>query len=868
MPIEIRCPGCSRILRLAENLEGKKVRCPNCAQVVPVQPVPSGFREAATVDLLGSKAEIPQGDTVPAPLPPLPPKTRVGGRETELVPPVLGGYEIVEELGRGGMGVVYLARQISLERLVALKVMDSRKSIHPSFLARFTREAYASAQLVHHNIVQIYDIGADKSVHYYSMEYVKGESLFHLVAREGRVGPEVAVGYLLQAARGLKYGHDMGMMHRDVKPENLLLNEHGVVKVADLGLVKIPYAEEIESPPDGDASAPQHSPALAKGLSHVTRAGSAVGTPTYMAPEQARDSASVDARADIYSLGCTLYVLLTGKPPFEGRTAIEVITKHQSEALVLPDVIVKRVPKALSAILAKMLAKKPEDRYPDMAAVMADFEKYLGIQQAGPFTPREEHAAALERSVKEFNEAPRLTLRRHAILGFTGGYGLAFLVFVLLGWLTLAGGMIGLALLTPLAYAAFRGWREKSYLFTRTRAWALDSSWTELAYAVTGTVLFLVILYLLGLFWLWLVMGVLAIGLALACYFRMDRPLAAQRKDSIKRAEKLLRSMRMQGLDEGALRVFVCKYAGNDWEEFYEALFGYEAKRKARQWLRGETARRRNKFAAWRDPVLAWFDARQQARKEARERKLLQTVEAKALEAQGVNAADARQQAAQMAEVMVQQAAEIKKETAAAPEASPPSKPAMRQLLETTHNFEALKQGTPPPRPPSLRPITIINVLLGPPIRFVVGAVLLAGWVLWLQQNQGLAEGVLAKLATAIGEADWKALDPFGKALDLPLLPAVIREVFHGFRPGIAGLILIVSALMRRWQAAIVAWLATLLLLLGPALGMPALGPLTPELASLAAGLGVATLGLIFLVFRKKPPVIVTDKGEIISWKG
>src|SRR5262249_30086398 len=131
-------------------------------------------------------------------------------------PATLGGYQIVKELGHGGMGAVYLARQISLDRNVALKVMRSRWASQPSFVARFTREAYAAAQLVHHNVVQIYDMGIDHEVHYFSMEFVEGESLADLVGREGKLDPEVAAGYILQAARGLKFAHDRGMIHRDI----------------------------------------------------------------------------------------------------------------------------------------------------------------------------------------------------------------------------------------------------------------------------------------------------------------------------------------------------------------------------------------------------------------------------------------------------------------------------------------------------------------------------------------------------------------------------------------------------------------------------------------------------------------------------
>ena len=321
------------------------------------------------------------------------------------MPSTLGGYQIVQKLGQGGMGSVYLARQVSLDRNVAVKVLSPALSEDAGFVARFTREAYAAAQLTHHNVVQVYDIGEDAGRHYYSMEFVEGQTLSGLVARDGKLDPEAAVGYTLQAARGLKFAHDQGLIHRDVKPENLLLNTQGIVKVADLGLVKKRGLGEI---PGGNL------PAGGRGASKLDAAQSinstgfdmSMGTPAYMAPEQARDAARVDGRADIYSLGCTLYDLLTGRPPFSGKTALEVITKHASEPITPPEIIAKRVPKELSKLLLKMVAKKPEDRYRTMGDCIRDLEEFMGAGSSRPFKPQEQHVAALERAAAAFNDSP------------------------------------------------------------------------------------------------------------------------------------------------------------------------------------------------------------------------------------------------------------------------------------------------------------------------------------------------------------------------------------------------------------------------------------------------------------------------------
>src|SRR5205085_8129637 len=174
----------------------------------------------------------------------------------------------------------YLARQISLDRSVALKVMSRRWATDPVFVARFTREAFAAAQLSHPNIVQIHDIGEADGSRFFSMEYVRGKSLADLVKDQGKVDPETAVGYVLQAARGLKHAHDRGMIHRDVKPDNLLLDDQGLVKVADLGLVK---TSEVDLP-----LSPASPSELCTANPNLTGARIALGTPAYMSPEQCR----------------------------------------------------------------------------------------------------------------------------------------------------------------------------------------------------------------------------------------------------------------------------------------------------------------------------------------------------------------------------------------------------------------------------------------------------------------------------------------------------------------------------------------------------------------------------------------------------
>jgi serine/threonine protein kinase len=779
-------------------------------------------------------------------------------------PPItLGGYQVLKVLGKGGMGAVLLARQLSLDRHVALKIMKPEWAKDPTFLARFTREAFAAAQLVHHNVVQIHDIGAHKGIHYFSMEYVQGQTLKQLVKEQGKLDPEAAVGFVLQAARGLKFAHEQGMIHRDVKPDNLMLNDQGIIKVADLGLVKTPSSAELTLK---GQKCPQRTPLFASPHSdvQVTDPNAAMGTPAFMAPEQARDASHVDARADIYSLGCTLYVMVTGRTPFDGETALEVMTKHALEPVVPPDVIVKRVPKELSVIIMKMVAKKPEDRYASMDELIQALEQFLGVQSAGPFSPREEHAEILEDCVKRFNEAPLAWRRARVIPGFFAGCAALVVLFFLLRAPVLVGSFAGLSLMTTLCHFLIHGYTRKTQLFLKARELVLSSRWSDWLVWLGGTLLVVLLLHLFNLLGLWLAMCLLAGLLTGGMHFFIDRPLAAQRRLPIEKSEKMLRDLRLRGLEEEAIRQFVCKYSGPRWEEFYEALFGYEAKLAARaRWGGSEWGKGREKFAAWRDPILSWMEAKQRARQDARAKKLLQTVEEEDLRAKGVDGSAARQQAERAATAMVEQAADIKDS------ASPTSANRLmrkRPQRSTRSNVRSLLEVADNPDIEVVvrerRSLDFLSgplrLLLGPKVRFLAGVVLLAGCLMWMNQNN-LVPGKEIKEATTTaiqqGQADPEAarqiatswLGRLGEArpLQLALIPGDVTDWVGNLNAGLAGLILLLSSLTRGLRMGIVYTVAAAITLAGHQLGIPALGPLAAQYVSMVGGLGLAILGFV-----------------------
>jgi len=263
--------------------------------------------------------------------------------------PVLGPYLLLERLGEGGMGIVYKARHRKMNRLVALKLIR-RDRLAGNGPARFLREMQTVARLGHPNIVHAYDADEVKGRPLLVMEYVEGDSLGRLVERSGPLPVGVACDYVRQAALGLHHAHEQGVIHRDVKPSNLLLKAaEGRVKVADFGLARLREAAD-----DG-----------------LTCTGWVVGTADYLAPEQATDSRSVDLRADLYGLGCTLYCLLSGGPPFPGGSLVQKLRSHACDRPRPVQVLRPGVSAALAAVVTRLMAKRPRDRY-QTAAELAD----------------------------------------------------------------------------------------------------------------------------------------------------------------------------------------------------------------------------------------------------------------------------------------------------------------------------------------------------------------------------------------------------------------------------------------------------------------------------------------------------------------
>jgi serine/threonine protein kinase/DNA-binding response OmpR family regulator len=283
----------------------------------------------------------------------------------------IGNYQVLDRLGAGGMGTVYKARHRRMKRVVAIKVLSRSVGQSEKFVKRFQREVEAVARLSHPNIVMAHDADEAEVGHFLVMEFVNGQDLDSTVRQRGPLPISEAVDCIVQAARALDYAHGQGVIHRDIKPANLLRDAGGAVKVADLGLAR--FNDQFGRPPEEMAA--------------LTQAGSIMGTVDFMPPEQALGLTSIDHRADIYSLGCTLYFLLIGQPPYQGPSLMAILLKHREGAI--PSLCSARaeVPAELDQVFRRMVAKKPEDRFDRMGEALRALEALELTPETRPTRP-------------------------------------------------------------------------------------------------------------------------------------------------------------------------------------------------------------------------------------------------------------------------------------------------------------------------------------------------------------------------------------------------------------------------------------------------------------------------------------------------
>jgi serine/threonine protein kinase len=334
----------------------------------------------------------------------------------ELIGKSVGQYQIVEQIGQGGMATIFKAYQPAIDRFVAIKVLPKEFAQDPNFLKRFIHEARAIAALEHPHILPVHDFGTEGDINYMVMRYVRGGTLSNVMGKP--IPLSQVAKYIGDVARALDYAHRSGVVHRDIKPSNILIDEHGEVLLTDFGIAKIV---------EGSQS------------TQLTAAGSILGTPAYMSPEQAKSS-EIDGRSDIYSLGVVLYELLTGEPPYQAETPFAVVLKHMNDPLPPPRQKNPDIPEAFERIVLKAMAKSPSDRFQTAGDMAASLDNALS-QTAAQASGVNRVAQAPDRARKVIAEPPSAPVRKKK----TSSLLIIAVLIVILACITIGGfGMLAI----------------------------------------------------------------------------------------------------------------------------------------------------------------------------------------------------------------------------------------------------------------------------------------------------------------------------------------------------------------------------------------------------------------------------------------
>ena len=508
-------------------------------------------------------------------------------------PRFLGGHVLIRLLGHGPRGRAFLAWHLSQGQPEVVKIIAPDRAADPIFRAQFSREAFAAAQLDHPNLVRVRELGGATGPLRATLEWVEGPSLAELIQSQGRLEPLQATVLILQAARGLSSAHAQGLWHRDVKPENLRLTADGLVKVDDLGLEMTPSLaaalDAREQAAVGGARGKWRPPVGIDGQESKPTAEvtAAVGTPAFMAPEQANDPLTSDGRADVYALGATFYTLVTGRPPFEGESAVELLRQHQEDEPIPAETLVPELPLKIADVIRTMMGKRPEERYPSMVVVIEVLEGILGINKNGASQAIDEMKPIIQQVARTLAESPARRLRAR-VLALSGLIWLVFTLLLLsLGLLWPGLGVLGLGLLTTVGILVSSGVSQRSRSLQLLSAVVFGSG-SRAWFVGVIVVLAVLAVCLWGGSLPWFLL-VCAGCLAAAFHVYLDRPWAIERKQALAKARPLVSRLRANGHDERTLHDLIVQEGGARWEELFEALFGPRSLAQAR--ARGQAPR-------------------------------------------------------------------------------------------------------------------------------------------------------------------------------------------------------------------------------------------------------------------------------------
>jgi eukaryotic-like serine/threonine-protein kinase len=839
----ILCPHCQSVIAIKDTRPGRfRIKCPTCghgiALTVPEEPAAPAV------------ASIPETRARPKPAPAAvpdpdetaeqpvrtsgarPPVEEPATEEAEIPfrdpepafrpPRSLGGYRIKGPLATTRSGASFRAVRWPVGGQFSIAVVKPRWAADARYVARFAREAFATAQLRHPNLATVREIGVDRG---FPFAVSDGSAGFPLSdPARGRAGLDrtARASAILHAGRALRLAHEQGVYHRGLTLDEIRVDGAGLVRLTGLGIGLTPETPEV--------------PAIA--------AVDLAGGPGPHPPTAPEPPSATFARDDLAALGRALQTLIGGE---RGDRA---------------------VPPGLAGVARRMASAKHEPPFKDVGAAVRALEAELGV--AGPFAPVDDQIVELEECVRAFDAPPMARVRPMITLGSAGIGGLLIGLALLLGKPQTAIGALAFGALTVWSLVKVRGlFGGGDPIFDRARELAMGGSRGDLLTVAAGVALVVGALLMTDLLGLWIFLGLIAGGLAAAYHFAVDRPIAQARHGAIERLGKLLLALRRRGADEDDIRRFVCRQSGPRWEEPFESAFGYDAMRSARaRWGLDAGGKRRPRFAPWRDPIADFLDAKLDTRRRERDRALLQGTEERGAEARGINLLTARRKSHRVAEAMVTLARQYRRSADAS--VGLPLMNAMLRATERPEEFLAAAEAIEGPTgPPAWREALSMaaRIVFGPRARFLVGGALLAGFLVWMHQNalidaEEIRQNVLAatadseqvvanakKLGRKLAEDVQSVADAAKRTddVEIPHLPPAIARRLDGFGLGVAGLILVLSSSFQGIRFAAFAVPGALVAVVGPRLIDPAARTLgMTSLSAMAIGVGLFAMGVVF----------------------
>ena len=567
---------------------------------------------------------------------------------------------------------------------------------------------------------------------------------------------------------------------------------------------------------------------------NVTMQGSAVGTPAYMAPEQSADATSVDHRADIYSLGCSLFYLLAGRSPYDGTVVSEVLEKHAKAPV--PDLaeINQRVPAQLCRTVERSMAKRADERFPSLAEMIRELEAFLGIESTSGFSPTSDQADRWEQIAETYGKSQRLRMLGPPLM--MGLVTLSILATLAVPFFWIWGILLGPTLFLTACAAAvgLDASTGSNAVAAHLRRWTGSLTWLESAIGVFAGTIFLLVTVVSGL-WLGAFVGaILGAGLGAAYHFGIVGVAAKSGQPAMEDAKKFVRDLRIDGAEEEGLRDFLARYAGKGWQAIYEALFGYDALNEMRSRLAADAAfDGPTSDRSMRDRFCKWLNEKIETKKQERDQSKLARLEQQSLLSQGVSESDAKEQGWQMAGAIIENSQmPFDPNSANFREAAEAKRARIKAMLAEARSGRYKKRDQLAP----------VKFAFGGYVRMLAGCILLGVFAIAAQATGLLTEDTLQQVQQQVQSG----------GIDLDALPGdattdTLGQSTSIWSVAIAGLLLCLSAFVGgTWRITPFAIVATLVVLFGAGFGIPPVGPASAWMVAAAIGMVLYVPGILF----------------------